>query len=100
MNEPMASDTQRNRISIGTIVGACQVLSMVVGFCAVLYAMGEKGAQLEQATRDMDKLSQTVKEIASVQAAAAVADAYNRTSIEELRRRLDAVERRLESSHR
>ena len=73
---------------------------MVVGFCAVLYAMGEKGAQLEQATRDMDKLSQTVKEIASVQAAAAVADAYNRTSIEELRRRLDAVERRLESSHR
>ena len=100
MNSTMPDRDQKTRITLASIIAAGQILAMIVGFGSVIYAMGERGGQLDRATHDMEKLGQTVREVASVQAAAAVADASNKASIEELRRRMDAVERRLESMHR
>lgn len=79
-----------------TILGWLQLASMVVGFGGVIYALGEKGAQLEAATRDMDKLATTVHDLAKAANSGSVADATHFRALEEIQRRLDAIERRVE----
>jgi hypothetical protein len=79
------------------VVGIGQILAMMLGFSAVVYALGEKGAQLDRARADMQALSDAVADLAAAQASAAVADARDKSSIEDMKRRLDALERVIEA---
>ncbi len=63
----------------------------------VIYALGQKGEQLDRARADMHALSDAVADLASAQASAAVADAKDKSSIEDIKRRLDALERVIEA---
>lgn len=82
---------------MSTMIGVGQIIAMVVGFGSVIYTLGVKGEQLDTARREVERLASTLASVSEVQAAAAVADATNRASIEELRRRAEALERRLDA---
>jgi len=92
-------DREDRRVRVSTIVGLGQILAMLIGFGSVIYTLGVKGEQLDAARREVENLTATVRAISEVQAAAAVADATNRASIEELRRRIEALERRMDAFH-
>ena len=82
---------------MATVVGVGQILSMVLGFGAVIYSLGQKGEQLDRARQDMHALSDAVADLASAQASAAVADARDKGAIEDIKRRLDLLERAIEA---
>ena len=92
-----SEETHRRRPQVSTVVGVGQILSMILGFGAVIYALGQKGEQLDRARQDMHALSDAVADLASAQAASAVADARDKSAIEDMKRRLDAVERAIEA---
>jgi hypothetical protein len=93
----MAEEKERRRTQIATVVGIGQILAMMLGFGSVIYALGQKGEQLDRARADMHALSDAVADLASAQASAAVADAKDKSSIEDIKRRLDALERVIEA---
>lgn len=92
-----ADNAPRRRPQVATVVGVGQILSMVLGFGAVIYSLGQKGEQLDRARQDMHALSDAVADLASAQASAAVADARDNGAIEDIKRRLDLIERTIEA---
>jgi hypothetical protein len=95
----MAETEDKRRKTITAAIGIGQILSMIVGFGGVIYSLGVKGEQLERARADMHALSNTVTDLASAQASAAVADAKDKSAVEDIKRRLDSIERRMEQLH-
>lgn len=94
-----SQEQHRKRPQVATMVGVGQIVSMLIGFGAVIYSLGQKGEQLDRARDDMNALSVAVSDLASAQASAAVADAKDKSAIEDIKRRLDAIERRMEQLH-
>jgi len=92
-----SDETHRRRPQVATVVGVGQILSMVLGFGAVIYSLGQKGEQLDRARQDMHALSDAVADLASAQASSAVADARDKGAIEDIKRRLDGIERAIEA---
>jgi len=92
--------TSEKRQQISVVANWFQVATMVIGFGGTVYALGAKGEQLEAARRDMDKLAATVADLARTQTASAATNAATVRGLEDIQRRLDAIERRIERSDR
>lgn len=75
------------------ILGILQILTMLIGIAAVLFAFGSKTEQLNRAQTDIDKLAVVVNDLARAQASAAVADAMHSKTLEDIQRRLESLER-------
>lgn len=89
------------RISLTTILIVGQIAVMVVGFGGMIFALGGKSEQLETHRRDLDRLADAAADLARTQASSAVVDATQAKSLEDIQRRLDAIERRIhEESHK
>jgi hypothetical protein len=103
MDETQQKPEQHDRRSprpVATMVGIGQIVSMVIGFGAVIYSLGVKGEQLDRARADMEALSVAVADLASAQASTAISAAAERSAIEEIRRRIEALERRMDRAER
>jgi hypothetical protein len=92
----MADSQDKRPRSVSTMVGIGQIVSMLLGFGAVIYSLGVKGEQLERARADMEALSRVVTDLAGAQASSAIADAKDKSAIEDIKRRIDALERRMD----
>jgi hypothetical protein len=95
----MPEKEDNRRRTTAAVIGIGQILSMLIGFSAVIYSLGVKGEQLDRARADMHALSDAVADLASANASAAVADARDKSAIEDIKRRLDAIERRVYEIH-
>ena len=75
------------------VVGILQIVTMLVGIAALLFAFGGKTEQLNQTRTDLDKLAVVVNDLARAQASTAVADALHTKTLEDIQRRLENLER-------
>ena len=89
----MAEGTQKNVLS--TAIGIGQIATMIVGFSTLIFTVGAKSKELEVARTDIDKLAETVQDLAKAQASAAVNDASHSRTLEDIQRRLESLERRI-----
>lgn len=87
--------TAERKSSLASAVQIGQLATSIVGFSALVFAMGLKSQSLEEARTDIDKLGIVVNDLAKAQASAAVTDASHAKTLEEIQRRLDTVERRI-----
>lgn len=85
--------TERGRQQVALFANWFQIATMVVGFGSVVFALGQRGEQLEAARRAMEKMTATVDLLARE-------DAAKSKALEDIQRRLDAIERRIERSDR
>lgn len=85
--------TERGRQQVALFANWFQIATMVVGFGSVVFALGQRGEQLEAARRAMEKMTATVDLLARE-------DAAKSKALEDIQRRLDAIERRIERSER
>lgn len=85
--------TERGRQQVALFANWFQIATMVVGFGSVVFALGQRGEQLEAARRAMEKVTATVDLLARE-------DAAKSKALEDIQRRLDAIERRIERSER
>ena len=79
--------TERGRQQVALFANWFQIATMVVGFGSVVFALGQRGEQLEAARRAMEKMTATVDLLARE-------DAAKSKALEDIQRRLDAIERR------
>ncbi len=89
MAEASSKGVLSNAIAIG------QIATMIVGFSALIFTVGAKSKELEVARTDIDKLAETVQDLAKAQASAAVNDASHSRTLEDIQRRLESLERRI-----
>lgn len=75
------------------LVGIFQIVTMLIGIATLLFAFGGKTEQLNGVRTDLDKLGVVVNDLAKAQASAAVADAVHSRTLEDIQRRLSALER-------
>lgn len=75
------------------VIGILQIITMLVGIAALLFAFGSKTEQLNQNRTDIDKLAVAVNDLARAQASAAVVDALHNKTLEDIQRRLENLER-------
>jgi hypothetical protein len=80
---------------LSTAIGIGQIATMIVGFGAILIAVGAKSEQINVARTDIDKLAATVNDLARAQASAAVTDATHAKTLEDIQRRLQSLESRI-----
>lgn len=90
-------EDDKPKVRMSTMIGIGQIIAMLIGFGSVIYTLGVKGEQLDAARKEVERLAATLATVSEVQSASAVADATNRALIEEMRRRLEALERRVET---
>ena len=89
----MAESSSKGTLS--TAIGIGQIATMIVGFSAIVFTVGAKSKELEVARTDIDKLAETVQDLAKAQASAAVNDASHSRTLEDIQRRLESLERRI-----
>jgi len=87
--------TDERKSNIGVAVSVAHLLVTVIGIGTVLVTFGEKNAQLSDNRSDIDKLASVVNDLARAQASAAVADAIHTRALEDIQRRLEAIERNI-----
>lgn len=75
------------------VVGILQILTMLIGIAALLFAFGSKTEQLNQNRTDIEKLAVAVNDLARAQASSAVVDAMHNKTLEDIQRRLENLER-------
>lgn len=85
--------TERGRQQVALFANWFQIATMIVGFGSVVFALGQRGEQLDAARRAMEKMTATVDLLARE-------DAAKSKALEDIQRRLDAIERRIERSER
>jgi hypothetical protein len=85
--------TERGRQQVALFANWFQIATMVIGFGSVVFALGKRGEQLDSARLAMEKVTATVDLLARE-------DAAKTAALEEIKRRLDAIERRIERSER
>jgi hypothetical protein len=96
-DDPSMPEEKPPRISLTTILIVGQIAVMVCGFGGMVYALGGKAEQISMSQRDIGKLAEAASDLARTQASAAVVDAVHNKTIEDIQRRLDAIERRTEA---
>jgi len=87
--------TDQRKSTIGVAVSVAHLLVTVIGLGTILVTFGEKNAQLSENRSDIDKLASVVNDLARAQASAAVADAIHTRALEDIQRRLEAIERNI-----
>ena len=85
--------TERGRQQVALFANWFQIATMIVGFGSVVFALGQRGEQLDAARRAMEKVTATADILARE-------DAAKTKALEDIQRRLDAIERRIERSER
>ncbi len=81
-----------SKTKLANAIGITQLATMLVGFAALIYSLGEKSTELRMARGDLDKLAETVNDLARAQASGAVNDASHARALEDIQRRLGAIE--------
>jgi hydroxymethylglutaryl-CoA reductase len=85
------NEDKKNTLSVS--VAVAHLIVTAVGIGTILVTFGEKNAQLSDNRNDIDKLAVVVNDLAKAQASAAVADALHTRTLEDIQRRLEAIER-------
>jgi hydroxymethylglutaryl-CoA reductase len=85
------NEDKKNNLSVS--VAVAHLIVTAVGIGTILVTFGEKNAQLSDNRNDIDKLAVVVNDLAKAQASAAVADALHTRTLEDIQRRLEAIER-------
>ena len=95
----MADDPAKRAELIGaqvrTAASVFQIVATIVGFATLTYALGQKSEQLAQAEKSIAQLAQTINDLARAQTAAAISDARQAQTLEDIQRRLVALEGRI-----
>lgn len=95
----MSDDQARRAEIIGsqvrTAASVFQIVATVIGFATLTYALGQKSEQLVQAEKSIAQLAQTINDLARAQTAAAISDARQSQTLEDIQRRLVALEGRM-----
>lgn len=87
------NEDKKNTLSVS--VAVAHLIVTAVGIGTILVTFGEKNAQLSDNRNDIDKLAVVVNDLAKAQASAAVADALHTRTLEDIQRRLEAIERNI-----
>ena len=95
----MSEDQARRAEIIGsqvrTAASVFQIVATVIGFATLTYALGQKSEQLVNAEKSIAQLAQTINDLARAQTAAAISDARQAQTLEDIQRRLVALEGRM-----
>lgn len=75
------------------VVQVLQLLALVIGVAGMFTFIGKRDQQLTQVSTDLDKLAGAVNDLAKTQANTALNDAMQSSQLEDIKRRLNDLER-------
>ena len=96
----MTDQTPASKPTLMTGVQVGQLATMIAGFAGMVFALGIKSADINAQGRDIEKLAAVVSDLAKAQASAAVTDAVHARTLEDIQRRLEAIERTIHREQR
>jgi hypothetical protein len=81
--------------TMSQVVQVLQLLALVIGVAGMFTFIGKRDQQLTQVSTDLDKLAGAVNDLAKTQANTALNDAMHSSQLEDIKRRLNDLERKL-----
>lgn len=86
--------SEPSRTSVGQTIQVLQLIILIIGVAGMFTLIGKRDQQLTQVNTDVDKLASAVVDLAKTQARVSINDAVQERALEEIKRRIDALESR------
>jgi len=83
-----------SKSSIGQTIQVIQLIILIIGVAGMFTLIGKRDQQLTQVSTDVDKLASATADLAKTQARVSINDAIQERTLEEIKRRIDALESR------